>query len=748
MLLLFEIDEGFANGLLGRFRDDLAGLDKCLTNIRAGLAPLARKYDVAVLVYPCQAYLSSGSTSTNADRLASVHPVLKRLLAFFAQRPTGAPRIGVFLEVYSSGIATQQSGELGRLPMPLLGVGSDDHGRSGLSMDIETLGALADAYKDVFWGIRFHEVYGSDIVWKVRPEGEKRGFVMDEQVVRACIDLCRRKRLRLLWSDSNWLMKCPPATGEPNYIYSDDHRPYFQSEPYRSLQEEAERQLGSRLCFSWANNNYHTTQNLEFLNEEIGPSKPTRARALPNWLFFKMPFQEFPLKRRRMAQWGMSIQSWFWHEMTYTLTGHYYLSGELACPVEVMLAYVGKGLREGAAVLQFEPGWYFFNEEMLGKPDYPGVYEQAPDFSERLALKRLKQMLLNPTPASTPPDRLDALFDRHQQRFHENDYTDPPKNYAQSTLGLAWSSQGSKPILSCFDFYSYGPRWLSQDKDRFGTWLFEGGVEAAQRIELEGDGVDELLIIRRETGGKRRITFYNQNSGWMGEDELIATDNAEGTFVGLTTANVIPETVGQGDPDEIIVARKPHSGARINLQIYKMTRIAGDQLSFRYTPLPSDQNRTLLERLVDPASLQAERFVGITGLRADARLFANNTRSTDHLVVVTRGGKDLLATVKREGKFVSAMLPGIPANTPDLMLCSIDTELMGTDALCFVWKKIGRSQTAPVGSALWLSALFRLEGSHFAPIGQHDVTPPRTASGHLPCLVALRKRILLNAGRP
>lgn len=403
-----------------------------------------------------------------------------------------------------------------------------------------------------------------------------------------------------------------------------------------------------------------------------------------------------------------------------------------------MAAYVKDGLRQGASILQFEPGSFFFNEPMHGKPDFSGAWEQAPDHSERLALKRLRQALLDPGGTANAPDRLDVVFDRNQQRFHENDVSDPPIDYAQTTLGFSWLGQRTKPVHAWFDFYSYGIRWLDQSENRLGDWLFRSPTQAIHRIEIDGDGVDEFLTIEPERDGVRRVTFYNQNCGRLGEDLSIARDTADGTFVGLTTANLIPEIVGQGDPDEIVVARRPANGDSIRLRVYKMTSASADRTSFRYEAVSDDQNRTLIASTINAASLHAKTYVGIEGMRSDARILANGIRSTDRLAVVVRSKTGLAVTTKIDGVDASSPLVSTPQNMTDFLICALDEQLSGRDSLCLAWRNAGSPPH-------WTAAIYRSHGGLFPLMEQHAINPSATEADP-PTLYALRKRILLNAG--
>ncbi len=693
-LLVFEIDEGFPTSLLACCKDDIPTLDACLNNICSSLSPLTARYDVAVLIYPTHVYDRSA-----AEPIDRFHPVLRHTLDYFQKQG----RITVILEAYSSGIHPVREAPLHDRP--------DDKGRIGWAMDLEALAALKDAYPNTLKGIRFHELYGSNLISQIN---NSRPF-LDEEVVRGTIDLCREKRLFLLWSDSCWLMKSPPTTGQPSYVYDEKYKPCFQAEPYRSLQDYAEEQLGSNLCFSWANNNYHFTPNLGFWDAKVGPSKPGVEHPLPDWLYYSMPFKEFPLKLKGQALWGMSIQSWFWHELTNTLNRRYYALGENNCPVEILQAYVLKGLREGASVLQFEPSWYFFNEDLAVYGPKLGVYAQKPDRTETLVMKRLTHTLLHPDDPSNPPHDLSAIFDRNQQRFLENSLSNPPCNYSQSTLLVA---ETGKP-LQCYDSYSYGPRWMAQSRDRYGEWLFGGDVLSIHRIELQGDGIDDILIVKRDAHGRLTAELYDQNSVRIGDCGSILDDNSEGRFVGLTTANLVPEVTACGDPDEIIVARR--SGDRLNLRVYKATPESDGRTRVEYRPLTDKENHRVLGGLMSERS----GFVGLLGIRREAVMYSDFSRSLDIPAVVYRNGSSLCIRAFLDGKISEWKLAGSTVLT-------LDSNLDRKDDLCAI-RRSGRQTVVDV---------YKLDGRDIVKAGSHRISAI-SQSAHA---VGLRKCILVSGG--
>ncbi|MCD9025705.1 discoidin domain-containing protein [Cohnella silvisoli] len=664
--LLFEIDEGIGeNELVSLYKNDFNQLDAALGNIYGSLNELSDQYDVAVLLYPTHHYKREGWGSGNAQPLDRIDAALKHTLQYFEDR---GGLIKVYLEIYSSGIATNQNGALASLPPPPLYASLNGPGRIGLSMDVDTLKGLKDAYPQAMAGIRLHEAYGSDLVWRVN-KGQG-GFQFDEELVRAFIDASAEKGLKVDWSDSSWLVKFPADSSSKRYVYDPQNKPYFETAPYSSLQDYAEQKLGDHMIFNWANNNYHPTAMLGYWDAKIGED-------FYDYLQWKQPFTEFPFKNRTAAKWGMSVQNWFWHEMNNSLNQKYYLFGENNMPVELMGAYALKGLAEGAAIIQFEPPWYFFNMNIPYAAPYRGNYEQAADYSERLAMKRLKQMLLDPGSAGNPPTDLKAWFDEDQEKFIANKVDNAPLNYWQSTLAAGWSDQQRTYL----DKYTGMSSWQENNANRYHPYLFSGNVLDSLRIDLHGDGIDELLLLK-QNGGTKSMEFYSVNSGLLGTGSSIALDNADGQFVGIATANLIAEVNKQGDPDEIIVFRSRAGDSALNARIYSV-KWSDSLLQFQLEAVPYGQSAALLDGQLAPGMLEASSFVKAVGIRTESYKLTDQTRNTDRLVVVTSKNSKLFLNIKSDRSVVSTELSGL-SNAAKLRIAPIDADTDRRDELIVV----------------------------------------------------------------
>ena len=258
--LIFEIGEGFENSLVASTknqtaRGDFIALDAQLENIHAALLPLTRSYTVDVLLYPCHlvAYGDAGGAGAGAGPLQKLHPGLLRTLAFFEAKGS----IGVFIEAYSSGIVTQQVGpRKGVLPATPLRNASDPNRYLGLSIDLETMGAMKAKYPKAVVGVRFHEVYGCDSVW--RGDGQTDCFQLAPEIFTGFIDLCAEKGMIFYHNDQTWLMR-HDMQGSGQWSYHKTSPAYYLAKLLEhntsSTVDYARRKLGKRALLSYETNN-------------------------------------------------------------------------------------------------------------------------------------------------------------------------------------------------------------------------------------------------------------------------------------------------------------------------------------------------------------------------------------------------------------------------------------------------------------------------------------------------------------
>ncbi len=683
-LLLFLIDEGMPTEFIYANKDNYSGMDPYLDNIYNALADLATDYRVGVLIYPTQFYDKYAYGVQNPQPIDRIHGALKYVLNYFENKDNA--KIKVYLELISSGIKTNQNGEISLLPPPPIHVTPGAEGHYGLSMDVDALAALKAAYPDALEGVRFHEMYGSDAAYKTNPIGAgSHGFSFDSEAVKGVIDVCGSSGLKLAWSDSCWLMKEYVVSAEDNYVYSNTFLPYNESRVYANMQNYAENVLGQNVTFVWANNNYHPAANLEYLDAAATAPTAGANRPLASWLKFdlKNNYSKNPVRSRNISGWGMSLQNWMWAEMTASITGKYYMYGELFCPEEILGSYILKGLGEGATYFQFESSPSFFNMQVPYVSTAQSCqYEQQPDYTGTNYLKRLKHILLNPQDADNPAAALSSYFDTNLTKLMENDAANAPKTYLQNTLGVLWDDQ----TVDYYDFYNDGRTWVGQNENRFGSYVFSSDKDLTCRFDLQGDGVDEFVVVKNTDSAGRQLYLYNCFGGLMANDSSIAADNSEGSFVALTTANLEQKVTGEGDPDEIVVARRKAGDSTINLRVYRVASYQANPLSVTFTAVSDNENQALLSRVSDEAQqLRSAAFMGMSGLRPKSVRYYNDLRNLDDLIIANRDATNLTLSKKASGQVGSSTINYNSLNTDGKFVCiSADYNSDRTDELFVV----------------------------------------------------------------
>lgn len=673
--LIFQIEEGWRHDRVNRYRDDWPDMDRFLDRIRQALVPLLPAYRVAVLLYPVHFYNRNGWGESGGTMPASrIHPGLHHFLSFFEAtwESTREDGIGVFLELYSSGNCTQQNGELSSLrPPPLRRTGEEE--RWGLSMDMDTLVELKALFPQALSGIRFHEIYGSDLVMKYTND---HAFYLDPDVVTGCIEACREACMALFWSDSCWLMNVPESGSLDRYVQGPGYHPYFDTEPYASLQRAAVQALGPNAIFSYANNNYSLANNLERFGEVVREGRPDRGNAvsernpvlfatrsrtavIDRTLAFDLPYPHHPLRDIPGASWGVSIQSWFWSEMIFTIAGrHYYPHHDDDCPVEVLAAFVLKALREGAAAIQFEPPWYLFSTGHPGRPGTRWCREGADDFSPRTNLLRLRTLLLSE--ASWPHRCQDPneYFDRDLQRLVENDVGNPPRVYSQSTLVLL-EETGAFETLRCLDFYSNGDRWVTGQPHRVPSAWPCPGLAGMTRLALDSRGEDVLVQgVEKDDGFHLRAVRQN------GVLVDVVSDPACRHAIGdrpraMAGLHLLAGTARNGKPDEWLFLYRAPSGS----WSFEACGVEADweMPRIRLFPAMSDAETLgtpLLRTLADTLASYGGNRIELAGIRPDAVLGRGLGRSRDALALLLAWpDRTEVRLIRPDGTVVSCDVP-------------------------------------------------------------------------------------------
>lgn len=680
-LLLFQIEEGMEDGFFWLHRDEPEVLEAYLQNVHDALSELTGRYQVAVLFYPTHFYDSRAWGKANPRPLDTIHEGLRGVFDFFAERSEEAP-VGVVLELCSSGIRTNQNGKLGSKAPPPLRFGDRDR-RHGVSMDLDAVAALAQEYPGVFRGVRFHEIYGSDTVYRA---GHEEGFLVDEEFILGAVDTCRDNGLILIWSDSGWLGN-KPVWDVPKYVHRERNLPYIEREPYATLQDYAEEQLGQRLIFNIANNNYHFTPNLLFVSEKVGPSDPDALYPLPNWLHFDLPYDVHPLMTREKAQWGLSVQSWFWHELTSTVNGVYYLLGEVQSPPEILQAYTKFGLAHGAAVIQYEPDWYFFNNDppylnyAIGQVGHHSSLEEGLEErgAARLSLRLLKESLLAYPNGGQIPSDLDRVFDRNQQRFHENDHRNPPMMFSRTGLIAHAPGDGGSRTAS-FESHHWSTDWRATDHTPYSRILAGRSFLAATRVEVSGDALDELAILSQVADGVH-LEIYAPWGGRAHESII----PVEGRLLGATAANlIVAPTYREGrDPDELILAVEDRESGRVGFHVYHLHSSVVDPYALEVRRADPEEEAAALGTRLAEGLKNSGHFHAIASTRPSKVMAADGRRERDalHLLLADDDSQLLLYTLFHRDErdtpigLASSDLAGPP------LLAGVDHEHSGAENL-------------------------------------------------------------------
>jgi hypothetical protein len=547
--LIFLIDEGLPGGLLLRSAEDKAARREKVGAILDALRPLTSAYRVSLLVYPTHHYDSNASTPEKR-----VKAPLRELFEQLAE-PANQD-FGLWLEAYSSGIQSNQSGEVAALkPAPLHP--NDAMGRTGWAMDVETIAALKKAYPSTFRGIRFHEILGSHAAW-IHSDHARR-FSPEESVIHASIELCKHTGLELLWGESVWLQSVSRRVNSLEFDPGDP--PFYLAKPFSDWIARASDQLGPNLTFNTANNNFHPGPSLGYWTAQVTSSPNGKARPIRKWMRYQQTLPRFPLTDRGASHWGVSVQSWLWPELINSLVGCYFPNAESNAPSSSIIAQSIDALERGAKIIQFEPSWYFFREAASGA-DRRSFDDRSPDdHRARVTLQDLIAALLYQEPAPAMKD----LYDADLQRLCENDQQAPPK-LPWSFTAVMVPTQGRPTAATAGPGVSrrllFDHAWWNDSFDQLG------------RIDLDGDGTDEFFGVRPVDEGAE-VVFFNVVGGVI---DRLKVPEPKAHWGRIQSANLHAKVIGAGDPDELVFGLHLQESTSAP-RIYGITRKWKDSIS-------------------------------------------------------------------------------------------------------------------------------------------------------------------------
>ncbi len=599
--IMFQIDEGMNGELIMHFKDDLHALDAALENICDAISPLQAKYTVSVNIYPTWLYkesgYGSGSAAVGVNRL---DPALLHVFDYLKSK-----NIGVYLELYSSGIYTSQNGEVGNQPLVRERYGKQKIVK-GIPLDLDCLEDVFEKY-DIVKGVRFHELIGTH---EIGLNGNPHGFTVDFDFLTEVAEVCKKHDRRLVWGDHSWFL----AYTEPGkYGMWLDH-----------LRKTCET-LGDNITVNYSNNGWGGQQYS---------------------LQYTYNMADFCNNNR----WGYSAQSWWWQEKDAQALPkwengdtRWYGDAYFDMPAELMAAFTLETFRRGGDLVQYEPAVYAFNFYHPGSKaeDRIGQYEQAPDYSARMTTKRLVDILLrydtdrNAFPSMNPAD----YYASSQSEMMGNSWREKPKTYNQTTI----TALGDR--VKVFDTYCSNPgTWYNNDADRYLGHVFSGNVVDAVRAKTDFRLIDEVLVIKK--AGNLQAAFYNHMSAYYVNCDNLVASNSDGEFAGLVSLNLKRNYPGRndtffGDPDEIVVART--NGQQVRFTVYEKTyeNNGATRRNFKYTV----DNTLTAQVNAQLGNVAATDFIALLGMRSRNFLYPDNTRPEDNLLLATRtpAGKVLVS---------------------------------------------------------------------------------------------------------
>ena len=621
--LVFQVDEGVGGyEYIAGYGYSRERLDSVLEYTVEALAPLKEKYRVAVQIYPTHYYKEEGWGKDPSVPINRFSDDFLYAMEFFEKNG-----FYVYLEMMSSGIYTNQNGELANLPIVDINCGSGQPERrvKGISMDLEAMKALKKEFPDTFEGIRFHELIGTN---QLGMRGDPHAYIVYEEDVRAIIDAVAESGLRLIFSDHAWESMYEASTK----LYWEDVGNY------------AADKLGEDCIFVWANNSVNAMPALNLdMMMQVADSFPK-------------------------AQYGLSDQNWFQTAVMIAmndLTNEY---PESDMPVELTAGFALRAFERGASLVQFEPAYQFFNyyrniyiagqlgigagseafgEFVENKLGDPTAYEQMADFSPRQELYRLVDYLLEG--ADTFND-IENFFDADVGKISGNSESNPPVMYTQSTIG----TYGGGSTRYYDKYVNNKQLWLRQDEHRLGDWFMNEGTMQIERFAMTYNNNDSLFSAREENGNIVAYVHNIRNSQVI-RDENIFANNEDGNFLAFATANIIPEAVTNCnvDTDEVIVLREKNG--MINFSMYKLKNNGTYNASLpnvwksAFLQVEDSLVEIYIRNLFGRTEFSSTGFLSMHGVRnRNCVDRSTKIRPTEGLVMVYRDGADTVVLGKRD----------------------------------------------------------------------------------------------------
>ena len=619
--LLFLMDEGISGkGLTTKYKDDLDQMDEYFSNMIEAVEPLTEKYDVSFLIYPNWHYSENGYGGDASNPLNRISNELKHTLQYFSNT-----QYGIYLEAYSSGVYTNQNGELGNLPLVPLHYGDTETVKS-LPLDMEALDALMQAYPSVR-GVRFHELIGSNI-----QAGNGHGFEVDVDTIYAIADVVEKNNKTLVWGDHSWTL-----------VYND-----YTQEWWQEVIEKVSEQLGENLIINFNNNSRYVLNSIK-LKDIMDDGKYGR-------------------------RWGLSNQSWFWSEAEVVMGNDWYEDSEIDMPAELSAVFTLDAINRGASMVQFEPVGYFFNCNYSGEsaPDQTGYNEGIPDFTATLKFDKVKEFLLADNYDNFPSLTVADYYASSESSLNNNLELQKPKKYYQTTIGVFGETDTeyfNKYSSDADQTYTYEtPYFRERVTDR---------ADKIMRINLSYNQFDQYLV-KKTVNGNAVAQIYSDTNALLYEDAQMFADNTDGTFVDAVAINLVSELGFDGDSDEIVVFRK--AGSVITPTVYKLRKVSNVNVrkAFAYEP-----NDALTEtfRQEYGTDFTTDTFVDVLGIRTRNARLLNGTRPLDSVIVITKqADKLVLNGAVGDYSVQQAEIP-LPENFVGAFACDVNLDCVDEIAI-------------------------------------------------------------------
>ncbi len=672
-ILMFLVDEGISDkGLIGIYGSDRTGLKKAIDNICEALEPLKENFRPTVLIYPQWYYKEAGWQGNAAMPSNRLKPELLFALSAFAEKC-----IPFYLEGYSSGIWTNQNGELGNLPLVPLELGGETY--KSLPMDMGVVPYLKEEYGKWFAGIRFHELVGTN-EGAVHYPANNHFFPVSEDVIRAYVDVCAENDLHLVW-------------GDHSFNLFDIDNPSSGFAMFKETIDYAIDELpASKLTFNWSNNGWPTHQ------------------------YFT---DSFDMKGYRGSKYGMSVQDWFWQETdSGTMSGggttKWYVDANLDCPPEIMAAFCLRALGTGYSLIQFEGCGYMFNSTTpsMSGSGAQSAYELLSDYTMKLTGKRVMGYLADEY-SYKPSGNLLDYYDSDYNKHTANRTANPAKRFTQNTLfGIAEDG------LNAQDTYNNAPgTFYEQSGDRLREYVYGGEVLAAGRANLTFSATDEILTVKKVSGS---VVFsaYNLRSGLIATDHSLFSDNANGSVTGIFGINLVNEYVNSMavDSDEIVAVRK--NGDTYKLEAYRLVSSgSSSSQTFSLAPLPNSD--ALITAMLGAAAFTDANFAAVLPIRTahaySLGLSANdfNNRKLDGgMIRASKTPTGITYTGKIDGVSVER---SVDLQGEVLAVSSVDADFDNFDEIVVAIRSGGAAQYRFIEAASGELLILSVDLKGFAP---------------------------------